>query len=179
MPTCNGILRGGLAARARSERLRPHRAGESEARCRRQFTLGWGPSASAKMTPDLAAEARYLHAALFARPADPAVIERFVEAHRLLFAHEPASRLVSTILARRLDAEAIEFALRRRRAGGELTRKLQILSYLAEVHAAYEHEFLNRRERRAGALLALAAAALRSAWKLVKGEILVRRHGLL
>jgi len=132
-----------------------------------------------QMTPDLAAEARYLHAALFSRPADPAIIERYVDAHRLLFAHEPASSLVSTIVERRLDAEAVEYALRRRRAGAVLTRKLQTLSYLAEVRAAYEHEFLNRRPRRVAATLALAAAALRSAWKLLKGEVLVRRHGLL
>src|SRR5262245_31440698 len=133
----------------------------------------------AGMTPDLTAEARYLHAALFAQPADPSVVERYVDAHRLLFAAEPPSRLVATILDRRLDAEAIEYALRRRRAGAELTRKLQILSYLAEVRGAYEREFLNRRARRPAAMLALAAAALRSAWKLVKGELLVRRHGLL
>jgi hypothetical protein len=138
-----------------------------------------GTDAAPMTTPDLAAEARYLHAALFSRPADPAIIERYVDAHHLLFAREPASAVVSTIVERRLDAEAIEYALRRRRAGGELTRKLQILCYLAEVRAAYEHEFLNRRARRAAALLALAGAALRSAGKLLKGEVLVRRHGLL
>ena len=131
------------------------------------------------MTLDLAAEARYLHAALFSRPADPAIIERYVDAHLLLFAHEPSSRVVAAIVERRLDAEAIEFALRRRRAGRELTRKLQILCYLAEVRAAYEHEFVNRHTRPARAILALAAAAIRSAWKLLKGEVLVRRHGLL
>jgi hypothetical protein len=131
------------------------------------------------MIPDLAAEARYLHAALFSQPPDPAIVERYLDAHRQLFAHEPPSPLVSTIVERRLDAEAIEYALRRRRAGRELTRKLQILCYLAEVRAAYEHEFVNRHARRARAILALAAAALRSAWKLLKGEVLVRRHGLL
>jgi len=137
------------------------------------------PAPPPTMTPDLAAEARYLHAALFSQPPDPAVVERFVEAHRQLFEHQPPSPLLSTIVARRLDAEAIEYALRRRRAGRELTRKLQVLSYLAEVRAAYEPEFLNRTARPARAMLALAAAALRSAWKLLKGEMLVRRHGLL
>src|SRR6266850_610748 len=130
-------------------------------------------------TQDLAAEARYLHAALFSQPADPAIVERYLDAHRLLFPREPASPLMTTIVERRLDAEAIEYALRRRKAGRELTRKLQILSYLAEVRAAYEPEFLNRTARRGRAIVALAAAALRSLWKLLKGEILVRRHGLL
>ena len=131
------------------------------------------------MTDHLAAEARYLHAALFTQLADPALVERYRDAHRLLFAGEPTSPLVSRIVERRLDAEAIEYALRRRKAGRELTRKLQILCYLAEARAAYQDEFINRNTRRAGAILALAAAALRSSWKLLKGEWLVRRHGLL
>jgi hypothetical protein len=128
---------------------------------------------------DLAAEARYLHAALFAQEVDPAIVGRYVDAHRRLFAGEPPSPLVETIIERRLDAEAIEYALRRRKAGRELTRKFQILCYLAEARAAYQHEFFNRKERRGGAILALVAAAMRSAWKLVKGEALARRHGLL
>jgi len=131
------------------------------------------------VTEDLAAEARFLHAALFARAVDPAIVERYVDAHRLLFTGEPTSPLVSRIVERRLDAEAIEYALRRRKAGRELTRKLQILCYLAEARAAYQPEFFNRKERPSQAILALVAAALRSAWKLVKGEALVRRHGLL
>ena len=136
------------------------------------------PAGAVKMI-DLAAEARFLHTALFAQAVDPAVVERYVEAHRLLFAGDPPSPLVATIVERRLDAEAIEYALRRRNVGRELTRKLQILCYLAEARAAYQHEFFNRKERRARAVLALVGAALRSAWKLVKGEALVRRHGLV
>jgi hypothetical protein len=131
------------------------------------------------VTEDLAAEARCLHAALFSQAVDPAIVERYVDAHRLLFAGEPASPLVSRIVERRLDAEAIEYALRRRKAGRELTRKLQILCYLAEARAAYQPEFFNRNERHRRAILALIAAALRSVWKLAKGEALVRRHGLL
>src|SRR5262245_29983359 len=131
------------------------------------------------MPTDLAGEARYLHGALFRRPVDPAIVERYCDAHRLLFPGEPASPLVSRIVERRLGAEAIEYALRRRRTGGVLTRKMQILSYLAEVRAAYQHEFFNRHERSSGAIAALAAAVLRSGWKLFKGELLIRRHGLL
>jgi hypothetical protein len=127
----------------------------------------------------LAAEARYLHAALFARRADALTVERYCQAHRLLFAADPASPLLSRIVEQRLDAEAVEYALRRRRRGRELTRKLQILSYLAEARSAYQDEFVNRTDRRGGAIPTLAGAALRSLWKRLKGELLVRRHGLL
>ena len=54
-----------------------------------------------------------------------------------------------------------------------------ILCYLAEPLTAYQDEFVNRKNRRTAAILALARAALRSAWKRGKGELLVRRHGLL
>jgi hypothetical protein len=128
---------------------------------------------------DLADEARYLHAALFPRAPEAAVVERYLEAHRRLFAGRPTSPLVSRIVERRLDAEAIEYALRHRGSGRELTRKLQILCYLAEPLASYQDEFVNRKTRRSAAILALARSVLRSGWKRVKGELLVRRHGLL
>jgi hypothetical protein len=128
---------------------------------------------------DLAAEARYLHAALFPRPPAPSVVERYVQAHRLLFADHAASPLVSRIVEERLDAEAIEYVLRLRGRGRELTRKLQILCYLAEPLSAYQDEFVNRKNRRSAALFTLARSALRTAWKRVKGELLVRRHGFL
>jgi hypothetical protein len=128
---------------------------------------------------DLADEARYLHAALFPGAPDAAVVERYLEAHRRLFAGSPTSPLVSRIVERRLDAEAIEYALRHRGSGRELTRKLQILCYLAEPLTTYQDEFVNRKNRRGAALLTLACAALRSGWKRVKGELLVRQHGLL
>jgi hypothetical protein len=135
--------------------------------------------APATPTSDLAAEARYLHAALFARAPDAVVLERYVQAHRVRFAESAASTLVSRIVERRLDAEAIEYALRHRGGGRDLTRKLQILCYLAEPLTAYQDEFVNRKNRRIAAILTLAGSALRSGWKRVKGELLVRRHGLL
>jgi hypothetical protein len=128
---------------------------------------------------DLAAEARYLHAALFPRAPAAVIVERYVQAHRLLFEDAAASPLVSRIVEEGLDAEAIECALRLRGRGRELTCKLQILCYLAETLAAYQDEFVNRKNRRVSAILILARSALRSAWKRGKGELLVRRHGLL
>jgi hypothetical protein len=90
-----------------------------------------------------------------------------------------ASKVVAKVVARRLDAEAVEFALRRRGLGCDLARRMQILCYLVEVQPAYLGEFINVESSRGRAWAALLSATLRSAWKLVKGEYLVRRHGLV
>ena len=111
--------------------------------------------------------------------ADATILKRYRDVHRLLFPDEATTPLVARIVADRLDAEAIEYALRRRGAGAELTRKLQIISYFAETRRAYEDEFVNRSSRRAVAIVLLSAAAVRSTWKLLKGIALVWRHGLL
>jgi hypothetical protein len=124
-------------------------------------------------------EARYLHAALFSTAADDTILERYRDAHRQLFPDEPTSPLVARVVGKRLDAEAIEYALRRRKAGRELTRKLQIISYLAETRREYHDEFVNIERRPIFAFVLLGAALARSTWKLLKGVMLVRRHGLL
>ena len=126
----------------------------------------------------LAAEARYLHACLFRRPADELTVARYEAAHRRWFAGEETSPLVRRILDRRLDAEAIEFALRRRGRGQELTRKLLIVCYLAEARAEYMGEFVQLQHSPARAWAGLAGATLDAAWKLVMGEYALVRHGL-
>jgi len=98
-----------------------------------------------------------------------------------------ASPVVARVVAQRLDAEAVEFALRRRgtrggvpgEPGRDLARRMQILCYLVEVQPAYMGEFVDRESSPGRAWAALAGATLRSAWKLLKGEYLVRRHGLV
>jgi hypothetical protein len=132
------------------------------------------------LTPvDLEEEARFLLVSLFPKPADSAIVERYVAAHRQLFADRVTSPLVTRIIAQRLDAEAIEYALRRRKTGQDLTRKLQILMYLAEVTPGYYLDFFNPKARHTCAIVSLALSGLMSSWKLVKGELLIRRHGLL
>jgi len=132
----------------------------------------------ADRTPSPAEEARYLYACLFRAPLDAVVVARYEAV-----GHASACpTLVSKVVARRLDAEAVEFALRRRGKGGDLTRRMQILCYLVEVRRDYLDEFVNL-ESPAGSVraawAALLMATVRSAWKLLKGEYLVRRHGLL
>jgi hypothetical protein len=147
----------------------------------------------ADRTPSLAEEARHLHACLFRAPLDAVAVARYEAALREMDAaaspvvanvvSNVVTNVVATVVALRLDAEAVEFALRRRglsgNPGGDLARRMQILCYLVEVQPAYLGEFINVESSRGRAWAALLSATLRSAWKLVKGEYLVRRHGLV
>ena len=128
--------------------------------------------------PTLAEEAKYLHAALFGGEADALTVARYEAAHARLFAGDTPSETMATVIERRLDVEAVEFALRRRESGVELTRKVRILCYFAEARAAHLAEFVNLEPSRTRAWTALAAALLRVPWKLAKGEYAIRRHGL-
>ncbi len=129
--------------------------------------------------PTLAEEARYLHNALFRVPLDASVVERYEAAHGELFSGEATSLPVARVISRRLDVEAVEFALRRRGRGAQLTRKIQILCYLVEVRAAHQAQFIATKSERMKAAVSLLAAMFRTVWKCGKGEYLVRRHGML
>jgi hypothetical protein len=126
-------------------------------------------------------EAGYLHACFFRRPIPEAVTRRYVAADAVCFPGVDARNreMVETIVAHRLDAEAIELALRLRRGSGVLTRKIQILFYLVEVRSAYYDDFVNQTPGLCRALLRLAGSSARTAWKLGKGWYLVRRYGFV
>jgi hypothetical protein len=131
----------------------------------------------AEQPPSPTEEARYLHTCLFSGSIDAVVAARYQAA--LGQALAGPSALVEKVVARRLDAEAVEFALRRRGQGRDLTRRMQVLCYLVEVRRDYLSEFVNVESSRGGAWAALLGATVRSGWKLLKGEYLVRRHGLV
>ena len=122
-----------------------------------------------------------MHACLFGGAIDEIVVARYEAAVRLILPVEAEARptVVSKVVARRLDAEAVEYALRRRGRGGELTLRMQVLCYLVEVRPRFLGEFVNLESSRGPAWAALLGAILRSGWKLLKGEYLVRRHGLV
>jgi hypothetical protein len=130
--------------------------------------------------PTLAEEARYLHDSLFSKsgPLDEKVVERYEAAHRILFPGEHQTT-VTQVVARRLDVEAVEFALRRRRQCPELTRKIQILCYLLEVRANYHNDFIATRREPVRAILVILGRIPAAGWKLLKGECLIRLYGLL
>ncbi|MCC7498018.1 MAG: hypothetical protein IT160_10605 [Bryobacterales bacterium] len=123
----------------------------------------------------LDAEVRYLHDAFFSRPLAAEVVDRYIRAVRHCGLDE--DRTAEKIVRSRLDAEAVEFALRLRGRGVALTRKIRILFYLVEVRSDYYADFVNETPLFGRALWRLAASLARTAWKLVKGSWLVWRHG--
>lgn len=125
----------------------------------------------------LVAEAAHLHRCLFRRPLDERIAARYVRAHdHVQFARGVD---VTRIVERRLDAEAIEYWLRRRQPANALTQKLRTLLYLLEIEAPYYRHFVRDRGTLLGSLPWLLLAPPRSFYKLVKGALLVRRHGLI
>lgn len=126
--------------------------------------------------PTLREEARYFHDCLFRGPMEESIAERYEAAHRALFAAR--SRVVDVLVARRLDVEAVEFALRRRQLCPELTRKILILSYLVEARADHEANFIATRAEPLRAVVTLCGKVVEAGWKLVKGELLIRIYGL-
>ena len=126
----------------------------------------------------LESEARHFHALFFHRPLPGPVVERYVAANHLCFpVPDPkARRMVEIIVTRRLDAEAIELALRLRKGNRVLTRKIQILFYLVEVRSEYYAYFINQVPGWWSAVLRLLGAVVRTGWKCAKGLYLVWRY---
>lgn len=125
---------------------------------------------------ELFREAEVFHQVIFGRPVPADIRYAFVSANQILLTN--ASKLtpvkIDLILERSLDVEAIEFALRRRNPQNLLTRKLQILCYLAESRRAYFDTFVNEEHQPVRAFMKLSFATLRSAYKLLKGHFLIR-----
>ena len=126
-------------------------------------------------------EASYFHALFFRRQIPEVVISRYVAANNLCFPTLDARdrKMVETIVTLRLDAEAIELAMRFRRGSGVLTRKIQILFFLVEVRSAYYGCFVNQTPGLWRALLRLFGSSVQAVWKGGKGCYLVWRYGFV
>jgi hypothetical protein len=74
--------------------------------------------------------------------------------------------------------EAIELVLRLRGRCPCLTKKIQILFFLVEVRAQYYSRFVNERRQGLRAWRELAESLLYTAYKAVKGLLLIWRYGL-
>jgi hypothetical protein len=139
------------------------------------------PDAQPVPIDELEREVSYLHRQFFHSAPPPEVIQRYIAANRLCMPapDESARRLISTVVSRRLDSEAIELVLRLRRRSPILTKKIQILFYLVEVRSAYYTYFLCHGSSVSRAAVELFASVTQTCWKLIKGAYLVRRHGLV
>ena len=126
---------------------------------------------------NLGLEACYLHRAFFGSDPPPEVVERYIAAN--LICGGESSALTNAIVARGLDAEAIELTLRLRKGPTILTRKIRILFYLLEVRSAYYPFFVGGEESRLRGLFGTLYSVLQTAVKYVKGAYLIRKYGLV
>jgi hypothetical protein len=124
----------------------------------------------------LPSEAQCIFTAMFRAEAPVEVITRYNSAQRgdLL---NGAWIDIDTIIKKRLDIEAIEFASRSRRT--MLSQKMHIMCYVAEQSPALLSEFINGRSCRVRAFVELGLAGISSAWKLIYGTYLIKRFKLL
>ncbi len=121
-------------------------------------------------------EGRKIYAAVFGCEIPPTVLERFVGAAKRLNATVPqpeVDRCTRALLACP-DLEALELVARYSRRLPLLSRKFQLMAYLAETLPENQPRFINQRSSFLGGLLSVAGAGLRTAWKMVAGLWLLR-----
>jgi hypothetical protein len=129
----------------------------------------------------LCREADFFHERLFGAPIPEDLRTQYVLANRVLLEGGAVLRNVRTelIVERTMDVEAIEFALRRRIPKNSLTTKLLIICYLAETRSDYFNVFVNETHRPLRALLEMSLYTLRSFYKLLKGNCLIRMYDVV
>jgi hypothetical protein len=124
-------------------------------------------------------EAQRIYRALFDRPVPALVADRFAAASERLEAHaSPAElRAYRQAVVDPVDLEALELAARWTRRLPLLTRKFQLMAFLAETLPENQSLFINRRDNLPLAFAQISALTLRTAWLMAKGLLLVRRYG--
>lgn len=126
-------------------------------------------------------DAQRIYTALIGEPVPAVIAERFRVAATQLDARALPQELVvyRFALAHIADLEALELATRYRGRLPILTKKFQLMAYLAETLPANRIRFIKDRDSVLSAYLALGLAGLRTSVKLVRGLLLLRRlpHG--
>lgn len=122
-------------------------------------------------------EGRRIYHALFGRAIPPLLLERYLAAARRLDGHVDAQALAAYYQAvgDSKDLEALEFAGRLTGRLPLLSRKFQAMVYLAETLPENQDFYVNRRTSFQAGMLAIAAAAFRSAFKTLTGLIALRQ----
>src|SRR5437667_3489392 len=124
------------------------------------------PAPEAQRDRELREEARHLHAALFQEEIPAELEEGYVRAHTLYCRPGPDDAAIRAIVERKLDVEALELVLRRKRPA--LTRKLRMLLYLAEARPSYYPRLVNESDRPVRGWLSLCRTVLRTGFKYVQ-----------
>lgn len=125
-------------------------------------------------------EALYLYRVFFGATIDQTTLDRYIQAHRhFCLTHDAtASRLMTTLLRNDLDAEAVEYVLRLKSRDNILTRKVEIIHYLAECRQSRSSDFFPVDDKDRFVWPGIFLALFRSARCFIHGHYLVRKHKL-
>ena len=126
-------------------------------------------------------EATHFFHGLFGGEAPQSIKIRYRNAHEYMFNEslEQELQTVRLLVEHRLDAEAVEAFLRRKDSPHILTLKMQLLVYLAELHASGYRVFVNEADARGRAALTILGALARWPYMLLKGAYLTWRYQLV
>lgn len=129
---------------------------------------------------ELNAEADYLHRCFFGEPADEILMDRYAGAHDRYGIKEGQQclRLMKIVITHCLDAEAVEYALRLKNRNNILTRKVEILHFLAECQPRRSKDFFNDKDMGPKVWLDIIRALVDTLRYFIVGRRLVRRYGL-
>lgn len=120
-------------------------------------------------------EPQRIYAAIFGGVVPPVVAERFLAAAAILEQHAGGEEVAACdrAVAGDFDLEAVELAARYTKRLPLLSRKMQLMAYLAETAPANQELFINRRSNWLLGFLAAVGATVRTAGKMVVGLTLV------
>jgi hypothetical protein len=124
-------------------------------------------------------EVQRIYSAIFDQPAPALVAERFAAASKPLEASVSPAQLQTyrAIIDSAVDLEALELAARWTKRLPLLTRKFQLMAFLAETLPGNQSLFISHRDNFPGAFIRIAVMSLRTGWLMAKGLLLVSRYG--
>ena len=127
---------------------------------------------------EMSHEVTHLYRNIFKDLPSSLLVSRYVLAHRCIQElRETENRTLSIVIKKKLDAEAIEFFLRNR--NHLITKKMTLISYLAELEVKNYSIFIGDEKRFLYGLFRLVGIVLGSIFKYLKGSFLVWRYHLV
>lgn len=129
---------------------------------------------------ELRREAHYLYRCFFKDSANVMLQDRYARAHERYGIKENnmERRIMYDLQSLHLDAEAVEYVLRLKDRGNILTRKVEILHFLAECEPTRYGDFFNSQDVGPRVWLYLFGLLGHTIRCFVKGHVLVRMYGL-
>ena len=120
-------------------------------------------------------EAEYLHQSVFSSVASQSFIDRYTRANLAL--DLPASPAIERSIENSINILAVEYVFRVKKVESLLTKKMKIVSYLAESENCVWHDWETRETR--FPVLVTVAQILRATFIYLKGSLLVWRYSLV